>query len=483
MVVLMRVVALTFTTWLVPRDAYVASDVNPHYLAYLRNMALGKPYLEVDRIDLEDPSCFAPWRGKFDTVICLNVLEHVRDAKVALANMRDALQLGGRLLLYVPQGPGLYSSLDEVLGHRCRYSRAALTAELAAARAQLGEGLQKVHSILVEQAAGLQEKLAALPSTEQIHAFVEGGTANGIQSTRRMLADEGQRSQTHAERVTKKLDFLQSRSVIPLTAQGLVLCRNPLGYLAVPADDLATIGSLADGVLPDPGTLKVVERYLKAGGTFVDVGASVGVYTLLASRVVGASGKVVAIEPAPATARALKATVSANGLGSVVSVKEVAAGAEQGLGTLTLGQNSSHGTLLPSEGSGGTVVAPIVALDDVLADTIPDMIKIDVEGWEPNVIEGLKGTLRGNPNVILIMDFEPAHIRRTGLSAAAWVDRLVGAGLKIFEIDERNGELAPLRRNGLEEIVSINVVIARNDPSKREAESPAEDWLRARGAS
>lgn len=358
----------------------------------------------------------------------------------------------------------------------------AVTAEFATTRTQLGEGLQKVQQVLVEHTAGLQEKLASLPSAEQIHAFVEGGTANGIQSTRRMLADEEQRSRTHAERVTKKLDFLQSRSVIPLTAQGLVMCRNPLGYLAVPADDLATIGSLADGVLPEPGTQKVVERYLKAGGTFVDVGASVGVYTLLAARAVGSSGRVLAIEPAPATARALRATVSANGLGGVVSVKEIAAGAEQGLGTLAVAQNSGHGTLLPSDGASGSVVAPIAPLDEILADSDPDMIKIDVEGWEPNVIEGLKGTLRNNPNVILIMDFEPAHIRRTGLSAAAWVDRLLGAGLKIFEIDERNGELTPLRRNGLEEIVSINVVIARNDPSKRDAESPAEDWLRARSA-
>lgn len=118
------------TTWLLPRDLYLASDINPHYLHYLRNFAAGKPYLQVDRIDLEDAACFAPWQGKFDTVVCLNVLEHVRDPLLSLRNMASALEPGGRLVLYVPQGQHLYSSLDEVLGHRCRYDREMLAEEL-----------------------------------------------------------------------------------------------------------------------------------------------------------------------------------------------------------------------------------------------------------------------------------------------------------------------------------------------------------------
>jgi glycosyltransferase involved in cell wall biosynthesis len=118
------------TSWLLPRDFYVASDINLHYLDYLKNLALGKPYFEVSRIDLEDPACFAPWAGRFDTVVCLNVLEHVRDPLAALRNMRDALAPGGRAVLYVPQGQNRYSSLDEVLGHRCRYSKEMLAGEL-----------------------------------------------------------------------------------------------------------------------------------------------------------------------------------------------------------------------------------------------------------------------------------------------------------------------------------------------------------------
>jgi 2-polyprenyl-3-methyl-5-hydroxy-6-metoxy-1,4-benzoquinol methylase len=121
------------TNELLPRDLYLASDINPHYLAYLENLALGKPYLRVGRLDLQDEAAFAGLAGQFDTVVCLNVLEHVADPMRALRNMRSALGPGGRLVLYVPQGQWLYSRLDEVLGHRCRYGKEQLTAELRAA--------------------------------------------------------------------------------------------------------------------------------------------------------------------------------------------------------------------------------------------------------------------------------------------------------------------------------------------------------------
>ncbi|HXT50600.1 MAG TPA: glycosyltransferase [Thermoanaerobaculia bacterium] len=121
------------THWLLPRERYVASDINSHYLHYLRNATVGKPYLEVARVDLEDPACFAQFSGQFDCVVCLNVLEHVRDPLQSLRNAHSALAPGGRLVLYVPQGQGLYSTLDEALAHRIRYDRRMLADELARA--------------------------------------------------------------------------------------------------------------------------------------------------------------------------------------------------------------------------------------------------------------------------------------------------------------------------------------------------------------
>jgi glycosyltransferase involved in cell wall biosynthesis len=125
------------TNELLPRDRYLASDINPHYLDYLRSFAAGKPYLAVERVDLEAHDDFEPLRGAFDTVVCLNVLEHVANPARALDNIVHALAPGGRLVLYVPQGQRLFGTLDEVLGHRCRYEPGMLAAELEAAGLEL----------------------------------------------------------------------------------------------------------------------------------------------------------------------------------------------------------------------------------------------------------------------------------------------------------------------------------------------------------
>ena len=127
------------THCLLPRDLWVATDINPNYLHYLRHLTAAKPYLTVRHANLECAEDFIDLREQFDTVICLNVLEHVGDPLLSLRNMRSALGPGGHLVLYVPHGKGLYSSLDEVLGHRCRYDLAMLERELAATGFELIE--------------------------------------------------------------------------------------------------------------------------------------------------------------------------------------------------------------------------------------------------------------------------------------------------------------------------------------------------------
>jgi glycosyltransferase involved in cell wall biosynthesis/phospholipid N-methyltransferase len=123
----------TITRHLVPREKYVASDINPIHLRELEKLRSGRPYLTVSYVDAEKSDTY-PDTGDFDTVVCLNVVEHVDD-HAALTSMSRVLAPGGRAVILVPQGQWNFGSLDELLGHRCRYSRKTLGA--AAERAGL----------------------------------------------------------------------------------------------------------------------------------------------------------------------------------------------------------------------------------------------------------------------------------------------------------------------------------------------------------
>jgi SAM-dependent methyltransferase len=87
------------------RKNYTATDLDVEHLARLRIRFRGRPNLTTGQCDLAVAEDFAPYQGHFDTVVCLNVLEHVRDAVAGLRNIYGAL-----------------APLDEVLGHYKRYS-------------------------------------------------------------------------------------------------------------------------------------------------------------------------------------------------------------------------------------------------------------------------------------------------------------------------------------------------------------------------
>ena len=119
------------------RERYIATDIDAEHLLRLRTRLRHRPNLETAVCDLANPEHFRPFAGSVDTVICLNVLEHIEDDLAALANIREALEPGGRAILLVPNGPELYGRLDAVLGHHRRYSRRDLEARIREAGLQV----------------------------------------------------------------------------------------------------------------------------------------------------------------------------------------------------------------------------------------------------------------------------------------------------------------------------------------------------------
>jgi SAM-dependent methyltransferase len=112
------------------RQRYVATDLDAEHLVRLRNRLRHRPKLETAILDLSRPQDFLPFANAMDTVICLNVLEHLEDDLACLGNIHSALSPGGRAIILVPEGQNLFGQMDVVLGHFRRYSREQLRARM-----------------------------------------------------------------------------------------------------------------------------------------------------------------------------------------------------------------------------------------------------------------------------------------------------------------------------------------------------------------
>lgn len=126
-----------FTEYMLEGRSLLALDVEEDYIARISHRWNGSTRLEARVADLsrELPDEIAGFGG--DTIVCLNVLEHVEDHDRMLRHMYAALAPGGRLVLLVPAFQSLYGTLDIGLGHFRRYSRKQLEAHVGGAGFQI----------------------------------------------------------------------------------------------------------------------------------------------------------------------------------------------------------------------------------------------------------------------------------------------------------------------------------------------------------
>jgi SAM-dependent methyltransferase len=107
-----------------------ATDIVPSYRSELDRLFGDDPKIRVEKFDLTVKAPDAFIADPFDSVVCLNVLEHIEDDLFALAQMRDSLTTGGKLALLVPAHRFLYGEFDRAVGHFRRYERRELADKL-----------------------------------------------------------------------------------------------------------------------------------------------------------------------------------------------------------------------------------------------------------------------------------------------------------------------------------------------------------------
>lgn len=112
------------------QQRWITTDANVQHLSLLQNKFRGYANVEVRRCDLMRSEDFSALEGSVDSIVCVNVLEHVEDDMLGLRNLYSSLTPGGRAVVLVPQGPGIFGTLDESLRHYRRYSPSGLAQKM-----------------------------------------------------------------------------------------------------------------------------------------------------------------------------------------------------------------------------------------------------------------------------------------------------------------------------------------------------------------
>ncbi len=242
----------------------------------------------------------------------------------------------------------------------------------------------------------------------------------------KVLSPRPLRSATNA--VLRRM--IPERIVLPT---GETLCLNQ--------DDAVVSGALFLGAYETAMT-KVFLSRLRSGTTFVDIGANLGYYTVLACKRVG---RIVAYEPAKENVDLLKKNVGVN---AATNVTVVQSGIGDTIETRKLSldaDNKGKHSLL--DGGGRSEDIAITTLDRSLADlgvSRVDLIKMDIEGWEAHAFAGMRETLRRDRPAIFF-EYAPTRIKQAGRDPYAMLRSLGKLGYGLFAIDERTAELVPVK--------------------------------------
>lgn len=231
--------------------------------------------------------------------------------------------------------------------------------------------------------------------------------------------------------------------IIPQTLQV-----GPATLYLDPSDPVVS-GALALRVF-EPSELAFFQKHCRGGMTLVDIGANIGLYTVLAMHQLDATGCVIAFEPHSGTFALLQKNVEANRASIPacprLEILNLAAASESGRQELRLnpenrGDNRLYrGTYQGKLEQWETLSIQGQPVDRVLSDlqlSTVNFVKIDIQGYEQRAISGFTQTLMRSPNVMLMSEFWPQGLREAGGDAIAYLEMLTDLGFSLYELKER----------------------------------------------
>jgi FkbM family methyltransferase len=159
-----------------------------------------------------------------------------------------------------------------------------------------------------------------------------------------------------------------------------------------------------------------IQKFLEPGDVCIDIGSNIGYYALLESRFIGNSGKIFAIEPSHQNIKLLNKNIKINNYNNIVSFQK-AVGSKNHSGFLGLSESANQHSFV-NKNLGPSILTEevqIVSLDTFLAGKpYPQFIRMDLEGYEGEIIKGMKGIFRENKPLKIFIEFHTPLLKDNG---------------------------------------------------------------------
>ena len=220
---------------------------------------------------------------------------------------------------------------------------------------------------------------------------------------------------------------------------GIVLIDAQRSKMYVDSRDIGVTPFLLEWGFYEKYETALFKRLVKKGMAVVDIGANVGYYTLLAARLVGDEGKVFAFEPDLYNYNLLCKNIEVNRYRNVIPVQK-AVSSKSGETKLFLDKSNLGGHSLSEANvdKSASITVEVTSLDDYFKNTDCkiDVIKMDVQGSEMDVLEGMTNTINQNDNLKIITEFWPMGLRNSGSSPIAFLNKLIEYGFALYQIGQ-----------------------------------------------
>jgi FkbM family methyltransferase len=234
----------------------------------------------------------------------------------------------------------------------------------------------------------------------------------------------------------------------------------------IPTVEAGLCAAMTRGVidLMEPGVRAVIAEHIRPGNFVIDAGANIGIHALNMAARIGSAGRLLAFEPTPWIADALKKSLTLNGFASRSEVFQVAVADVPDTAKFHISDHSPGNSLLRNELTAKSEIREVSVT--TLDQTVPsgqavDFVKMDVEGVEPRVWQGMSRVLQESPNIKLVLEWSASHFEAAGNNPIAFAESIRDAGFEMFEVMDTGPAAEPISAERVSALEAGNIFLKR----------------------